>query len=141
MSTPAARAPRRWRSAGAGDVSCDDPPAADGVGPGVVLGRAGAVVDYRQIETDLVAVLVQLGGLFGAGAGVSGHELLVGLLSRQGGTDQRPRLGVLAGLDVPVVGADHGPGIGKAGPRPGGPARGRRRPRAAAGRGDNGRCR
>src|SRR6266700_5230516 len=92
-------------SAGAGDVGCDDLPAVDGVGPGVVLSRGGAVVDYRQVESDLVTGLAQLGGLLSARAGVSGHELLVGLPGRQGGVDQRPCLGVLAGVDVPVVGA------------------------------------
>src|SRR5262249_57152331 len=94
-------------SAGAGDVRCDDLPAADGVGPRVVLGRAGAAVDYRQVETDLVTRLTQLGRLLGARAGVSGHELLVGLPSPQGRADQRPCLGVLAGHAAPAVTADH----------------------------------
>jgi len=40
--------------------------AADGVGSGVAMGRAGAVVDYRQVETDLVTGLAQLGGLLKA---------------------------------------------------------------------------
>src|SRR5215475_5415690 len=128
-------------SAGAGDVGCDDLPAADGVGPGVVLGGAGAVVDYHQVEPDPVAGLAQPGGLLGARAGVSGHELLEGLLGRQGRADQRPCLGVLVGVDVPVVGTDHGPGTATARPGPGGLRGGRCRPRCAAGRAGAGRCR
>src|SRR5262249_47170584 len=82
-------------SAGAGDVGCDDLPAADGVGPGVLLGRGGAAVDHGQAETDLVPGLAQLGGPLAARAAVSGHELLVGLAGRHGRADQRPCLGVL----------------------------------------------
>ena len=70
------------------------------MGPGVVLGSDGAVVEYRQVDTDLVTGLAQLGGLFSPGAGVSGHELLVGLTGRQAGADRR-------GPGVLVHGAGH----------------------------------
>ena len=37
-------------SAGAGDVGWNDLPTADGVGPDVVLGRAGAVVENLRLK-------------------------------------------------------------------------------------------
>ena len=70
-------------------------PAADGVGSGVVMGRADAVVDCRRVETDLVAELALLSGLLGARAGVSGREVPAGQTGLQARADQRARLGVL----------------------------------------------
>ena len=83
--------------------------------------------------------LAQLGKPLSARADVSGHELLVGLPGRQGRVDQRPCLCVLVGVDVPVVGADHGPGTGAVRSGPGGMPRGDFGPRS--GRVGNGWCR